>query len=102
MIGARAWALRLIDNGISVTPVTARTRAAYLPGWPEYAYRLPTEELVETWFLTCANVSIGVPCGRIIAIDIDADDVGVAHRIVAIAMRILGPTELARGIWAAG
>src|SRR6478609_700988 len=96
MMNARALALRLLDNGYSPVPVEARTKATYLPDWPKYADQMPTEAEIEAWFPVGVDASIGIVCGKIIALDIDEDDPAKSQLIAAIAAEILGPPLFVR------
>jgi hypothetical protein len=88
------FAERLHANGFTVTPT--KGKASVVPRWQNPK---PTDS---EWLRKVlrsnryAGCNVGIVCGRVIAIDIDADDPAEAERLKGLAVQYLGPTSFQR------
>jgi hypothetical protein len=62
----------------------------------EYLARSLTPALLEDWIKQYPYCSWGVPCGRIVAIDLDEDDPRRAALLLKLVLLALGPTRVRR------
>jgi hypothetical protein len=65
-------------------------------GWEYFALSPPTPALLEHWIKQNPHCSWGVPCGRIIAIDLDEDDARRAALLLKLVILAVGPTRVRR------
>jgi hypothetical protein len=89
-----AYAAALVENGFTVTPT--RGKGAFLPRWHNPT---PTDRVWLGKMVTAnryAGCNIGIVCGRVVGIDIDADDPAKAAQFEALAAEHLGPTPFQR------
>lgn len=89
-----SYAEALVTNGFTVTPT--RGKAPFLPRWHNPKPTDPqwlAEMLRRNRFDGC---NIGIVCGRVVGIDIDADDHAKAALLEGLAGEHLGPTPWQR------
>jgi Bifunctional DNA primase/polymerase, N-terminal len=78
-----AYAAALVENNFTVTPT--RGKNAFLRHWQNPT---PTDRVWLCKMVTAnrfAGCNIGIVCGRVVAIDIDAEDPAVAEQLAALA-----------------
>src|SRR5690242_16811056 len=84
---------KLADNGYPVIPIQPGSKKpgryrnnswGEYPGWSRHCERETTSAEIEIWS-TWPDAGIGVPCGRVIAVDIDVADAEVALAIDRLA-----------------
>jgi Bifunctional DNA primase/polymerase, N-terminal len=84
----------VVNHGFTVTPT--KGKEAFLPKWPNPK---PTDpqwlagKLARGGYPGC---NLGIVCGRVVAIDIDADDPAKLANLEALATKHLGPTPFKR------
>ena len=88
------FAERLVENGFTVTPTKGK-----VPVVREWQNPKPTKRQWLDKMLKAnryAGHNIGIVCGRVVGIDIDADDPDKAAQFEALAAEHLGPTPFQR------
>lgn len=89
-----AYAEALVTNGFTVTPT--RGKVPFLPRWHNPKLTDPQ------WLATMlrrnrfGGCNIGIVCGRVVGVDIDADDHAKAGLLEGLAAEHLGPTTWQR------
>jgi hypothetical protein len=94
-VNATALRLQIADSGWNPIPVNGK--AAVAPQWSKYCREAPSNDEITMWGRLFAKaVNTGLALGRQIAIDIDASDRDLAHRIRVLAVEHLGETPFVR------
>ena len=95
---------RLVANGHPILPIMPGTKKpgrwrkgawSDYPDWTRHAERPTTEHELEAW-RGWPDAGVGVVCGRIVAVDIDIMDHGLALEIERLARERLGDTSALR------
>jgi hypothetical protein len=89
-----ALADRVVDNGFTVIPTNGKK-----PAVPRWQNPRPTDRQWLGAMLRAnryAGCNLGIVCGRVVGIDIDADEPEEALRLEALAVEHLGPTPFQR------
>jgi hypothetical protein len=91
-------ARQLLAVGHSVVPVMPGDKSPLVRGWEYFALSPPTPALLERWIEQYPHCGWGVPCGRVIAIDLDEDHPRRAERLKQLVThpKALGPTRVQR------
>jgi len=96
--------LDLAANGYPVIPIAPGTKKPGrmvrgqwhdYPGWSRHGTRETTEHELAIW-AGWEGAGIGVPCGRVVAVDIDIAEAEPALEVEALARRMLGDTPAIR------
>jgi Bifunctional DNA primase/polymerase, N-terminal len=89
-----SYAERVAENGFTVTPT--KGKKPVVRKWQNPA---PTDAQWLGKMLQAnryASHNLGIVCGRVVGIDVDADDAATAARLEALAAEYLGPTPFQR------
>lgn len=72
--------VELLEAGYS--PVAAIEKSPAVSGWPRFAYRRPSDLVIEKWRTLQGGMATntGIACGRIRVIDLDIDDHALCHK----------------------
>lgn len=96
----------LVENGYPIIPIKPRDKA---PGkwdaiagawvdmwsWQQFCTRMPTDVELASW-QEWPDAGAGIPCGNVIALDVDVMDADAAHKIEAMTRELLGDTPAVR------
>jgi hypothetical protein len=91
-------ARRLLAMGHPGIPIVPGAKYPFVDAWPQYGFEPPSPALLEQWITRYPGCSWGVPCGRIIGIDLDEDQPRRAKRLKQLVThpKALGPTRVQR------
>lgn len=100
------YAATLVDNGYPVVPIKPSDKAPGkwdvtarewrdMWGWQQFCERMPTSIELDAW-AEWPDAGAGIPCGKVVAFDIDVMDADLAHRVDAMTRELLGDTPLTR------
>jgi hypothetical protein len=91
-------ARQLVRMGHGVIPVMPGAKYPIVDAWPQYGFEPPSQALLDQWIPRFPDCSWGVPCGRIIGIDLDEDHPRRAKRLKQLVThpKALGPTRVRR------
>ncbi len=98
------YAVPLVTNGYSVVPIKPRDKApgAYyndewvnFAHWSEYCDRQPTDAELERW-TSWPDGGIGIPCGRVVALDMDVPNPELAAHMRQYISETFGDDVLTR------
>jgi hypothetical protein len=88
--------LELHGNGWPIIPVNPGTKEPHPAEWQVYGSKPLHQRTLNRWLDTCANHSIGIVCGYIVAVDIDILDPDLADRLASLVRGAFGYTPLTR------
>jgi hypothetical protein len=95
---------RLVDQGYRILPLMPGAKMPgerygktwrRMAGWTRYADRQPTELELDYW-TGWHGAGVGIPCGEVVAVDIDLLDPAVAAQVEEIAAGVLGASPVVR------
>ncbi|GAB5501175.1 MAG: bifunctional DNA primase/polymerase [Pseudohongiellaceae bacterium] len=95
---------RLAANGYPFIPIAPGTKKPGhmvrgewrdYPAWPRHCERDTTDHELAIWS-NWTDAGIGIPCGRVIAVDIDIEQAELALELEALAKQMLGETPALR------
>lgn len=89
-------ASKLVENNYSVSPVTPKSKRSNVKRWQQFSGRLPSAELIASWHKRFPRHSVGIVCGRTIAIDIDVTEPSLADEFEAATREIIPGDPLKR------
>jgi hypothetical protein len=84
----------LVRHGYAPVPCTGKR--CFEPRWQSTT---PSEPRIAAWCRTHASHGVGIVLHSLVAIDIDADDRGLADRLDAAALEMLGEAPVRIGQW---
>jgi hypothetical protein len=89
-------ARQLLAMGHPAIPVLPGAKYPIVDGWPQYGFKPPSLALLDQWVERWPYSSWGVPCERIIGIDLDDDHPRRAKRLRKLVLLALGLTRVQR------
>lgn len=81
-----AWTL--VDNGWSPLPVQGKR--PHLLDWTQFCRRTATNRKLAHWEAKFPDASIGIACGRVVALDLDIMDSSLIALLIGIANTVFG------------
>jgi len=85
---------RLLEQGYS--PIPVREKRPAIDGWTRYCTRVPSSKEIARWAAQFPAHNLGGACGRLVAIDIDEDDLKTASDLQRSAFAAFGDSPLIR------